>query len=69
VYKVTKALKADPRYSTWVDIIRAKRTLPKFSELSDEAREFLLPELLKSSNNQQLKLTTSCNILSIPVSD
>jgi transposase InsO family protein len=45
VYKVTKVLKSDPKYSTWVDIVRAKGQLPKFNDLADQAREFFAAEI------------------------
>jgi hypothetical protein len=45
VYKVTKVLKSNAQYSTWVDIVRARGPLPKFNDLSDEAQEFFAAEI------------------------
>jgi hypothetical protein len=54
-YKVTRVLKEDARYSTWVDIIRAKGDLPDFNQLVDQAREFFAAEIVQ----EQQVLTVS----------
>jgi hypothetical protein len=51
VYKVLKVLKADSRYTTWVDIVRARGQLPTFHDLADEAREFFAAEIVQEQNH------------------
>jgi hypothetical protein len=62
VYKITKVLKADPRYSTWVDIIRAKGALPNFSELSDQAREFFAAEITQEQQQPAIEGACKTNV-------
>jgi alkylated DNA nucleotide flippase Atl1 len=51
VYKVLKVLKADSRYTTWVDIVRARGQLPTFNDLADEARELFAAEIVQEQNH------------------
>jgi hypothetical protein len=51
VYKITTVLKAEPKYAVWVDILRAKDTLPKFNELAASARQFFAADIESEQRN------------------
>jgi hypothetical protein len=51
VYKITTVLKAEPKYTVWVDILRAKGTLPKFNELAASARQFFAADIESEQRN------------------
>jgi hypothetical protein len=63
-YKVTRVLKEDAGYSTWVDIMRAKGYLPRFNDLVDQAREFLAAEFVQEQ--QMLPVSGALKASTLP---
>jgi transposase InsO family protein len=47
VYKVLQILNSDPKYTTWVQIVKTRNDLPKFIDLATEVRQQFADDLIK----------------------